>query len=201
MKKLQKTAKGLDVFFKIVYRITLVAIVISAIAIAIMWFLYLGDPDILDLIRTDLDFGMISFRLADSVEPSGNFGFLFLLLGSLVSMAEIVIFCMMFRTIRSILAPLKDGKPFHEDIVHDLKKLGWLTVANGIISNGGKLITLGNLLPGYDLGELFLSDKITQVSTNYTFDTSFVIYAVLLFLLSYIFQYGGELQQLSDETL
>lgn len=201
MNKLQKYAKGLDVFFKIVYRISIVAIVISFIAIFFMWYLYLGDPDIAELFRTDLNFGMISFRLADSVTPADNFGFLFLALGSLVGTAEIVVFCMIFHTIRSILAPLKEGTPFHEDIVYDLDKLGWLTIANGIVNNAGKLIISGNLLPGYDLGELFLSDKITRVSTSYSFDLTFLIYAVILFLLACIFRYGGELQQLSDETL
>lgn len=201
MNKLQKTARGLDTFFRIIYRISLVAIVISSISIVIMWLLYLQDPDILELLRTDLNFGMISFRLADSVQPAGNYSFLYLLLGSIAGIAEIVVFCMIFRTIRSILSPLKEGRPFHEDIVPDLKKLGWLTIASGIVSNAGKLVISGNLLSGYDLGELFLSDKITRVSTSYSFDLTFVIYAVILFLLSYVFQYGGELQQLSDETL
>lgn len=201
MEKLQKTAKHLDTFFKIIYRVTFAAVIIASVAIAIMWLLYLGDPDILELFHPDLDFGMISFRLADSVAPSGRYGFLFLLLGSVVGILDTIVFCMMFCTIRSILAPLKEGRPFHDEIAPNLKKLGWLTIANGIIGNVGNLITHGNLLSGYNLSELFLSDKITRVTIDYTFTTSFILYAVLLFLLSYIFQYGGELQQLSDETL
>lgn len=201
MKKIQKTAAGLDAFFKIVYRLGIAAIVFSGIIILIMWYLYLGDPDIMDLFRVSLNFGMIQFRVADSVIPAREHGFLFLALGTLLSIAQLPVFCMMFRSIRGILAPIKDGMPFHDDIVHYLKRLGWLTVANGLIGNLANLVVYGNLLPGYDLGALFLSDKITSVTTGYSFDLTFVIYAFLLFLLSYIFQYGRELQQLSDETL
>ena len=59
----------------------------------------------------------------------------------------------------------------------------------------------GNTLTGYNLIELFLSDKITGVSVTYSCDLSFLIYALVLFLMSFIFQYGSELQKLSDETL
>ena len=201
MSKLQKTARGLDTFFKFSYWISMVAIVISSIAIAVTWLLYLQDPDILDLFRPDLNFGMIQFALADSVKPANDFELLYLALGSIIGIAEVVVFCMFFHAIRGILAPLKEGRPFHNDIVHHLKKLGWLTVVSGILTNLGALIISGNLLPGYDLEALFLSDKITQVSSSYSFNLNFVLYAVLLFLLSWIFEYGSELQQLSDETL
>lgn len=59
----------------------------------------------------------------------------------------------------------------------------------------------GNTLTGYNLNELFLSDKITGVSVTYSCDLSFLIYALVLFLMSFIFQYGSEPQKLSDETL
>lgn len=201
MEKLQKTAKGLDTLFKIAYRLSIIGIVFGCVMMVIMWILYLGDPDIVDLMRTDLDFGGIRFRLADSVLPARDFGFWFLILGSVVSIAGLPVFCLMIRSVRGILAPIREGRPFDESIVHHLKMLGWMVIANGIIGIAGSLILSGNMLPGYDLAELFLSDKITEVTTYQNFDLTFIIYALILFLLSYIFQYGAQLQQLSDETL
>ena len=56
-------------------------------------------------------------------------------------------------------------------------------------------------MKAYDLHLLLLSEKISHVEFMFVFDLSFlVVYGVLL-LLSYIFRYGEELQQLSDETL
>ena len=42
---------------------------------------------------------------------------------------------------------------------------------------------------------------IRSVTVNYTFDLGFVIVFFVLLLMSYIFSYGAQLQQLSDETL
>ncbi len=201
MKKMQTIAGGLDTFFKILYRLGIVAVIFSFVVVGILWLLYLGDPDIMDLFKVSLNFVMIQFRLADTVVPAREHGFLFLALGTLLSIAQLPVFCMIFRSIRGILAPIREGLPFQEDIRVHLKRLGWLTIANGIIGNLASLVVCGNLLPGYDLGELFLSDKITAVTTSYSLDLSFLIYAFILFLLSCIFQYGMELQQLSDETL
>lgn len=201
MKKMQTIAAGLDRFFKTLYRLGIVAAVFSFVVVGILWLLYLGDPDIMDLFKVSLNFGMIQFRLADTVVPAREHGFLFLALGTLLSIAQLPVFCMIFRSIRGILAPIREGLPFQEEIRVHLKRLGWLTIINGILANLAGLVVCGNLLPGYDLGELFLSDKITAVTTNYSLDLSFLIYAFILFLLSYVFQYGMELQQLSDETL
>lgn len=201
MKKMQTMAAGLDRFFKTLYRLGIVAAVFSFVVVGILWLLYLGDPDIMDLFKVSLNFGMIQFRLADTVVPAREHGFLFLALGTLLSIAQLPVFCMIFRSIRGILAPIREGLPFQEEIRVHLKRLGWLTIINGILANLAGLVVCGNLLPGYDLGELFLSDKITAVTTNYSLDLSFLIYAFILFLLSYVFQYGMELQQLSDETL
>lgn len=201
MEKLKKTAKGLDTFFKIAYRLGIAAMVLGSLIILFVWWLYLGDPDILDLLRFDLDFGNISFRLADSVVPAREYVFWYFLLGTLIGGAQLPVFCMVFHTIRGILKPMKEGKPFDENIADYLKRLGWLTIANGVLAELGELVVTGNLLPGYDLGALFLSDQITQVTTSHSFDATFLVYAVVLFLLSYVFRYGTELQQLSDETL
>lgn len=201
MEKLKRTAKGLDTFFKLAYRLGLAAIILGGIIILFVWWLYLGDPDILDLLRFDLTFGGIRFRLADSVVPGREYGFWYFLLGTLIGGAQLPVFCMIFHSIRGILEPMKEGKPFDENIAGYLRRLGWLTIANGILAELAELVTIGNFLTGYDLGALFLSDKITQVTTSHSFDATFLIYAVVLFLLSEIFRHGAQLQQLSDETL
>ena len=53
----------------------------------------------------------------------------------------------------------------------------------------------------YDLPGLLISHKITHVGGMFQVDLTFLIYWAILLLLSYVFRYGEELQQLSDETL
>ena len=48
---------------------------------------------------------------------------------------------------------------------------------------------------------LLLSEKITHVGGMFKIDLTFLIFWAILTLLSYVFRYGEDLQQLSDETL
>ena len=53
----------------------------------------------------------------------------------------------------------------------------------------------------YNLPGLLISEKIVHVDGMFQVDLAFVVYWAILLLLSYVFRYGEELQQLSDETL
>lgn len=201
MNKLTKTAKSLDRFFAFAQKLTVAGCVIGGIGIFLAWYLWLGDPSIWKLLYTRLQFGGITFTIDNSIAPAENAYLLYLGIGTVIGIAQLPIIYMAFGSIRGILKLMIDGTPFHADIVYYLKKLGWLTVANGIIGIVAGFVLQGNFLQQYDLGALFLSDKITQVSTSFSIDLGFVLYAIILFLLAQVFQYGMELQQLSDETL
>lgn len=201
MKKLQKTAKALDRFFLFCQRLTVAGCVFGGFVILFMWYLYLGDPDIAELFRGSLDFGSISFTLDRSVMPADNYFLWYLGLGSILGIAELPVLYMTFGSIRGILGLMTEGTPFHEHTVYYLKRLGWLTVASGMIGIASDFILQGNFLARYDLNALFLNDNVIGVTTKYTTDLSFILFAVVLFLLAHVFQYGLELQQLSDETL
>lgn len=201
MDKMKRFAKGLDGFCTVCYRLGILAMGLALGIAAIAWLVVMSHPEMLDHFRMDLQFGGISFRLADSVMPGREYGFRMFLLATVLSVAQLPVFCMMCRSIRGILAPMKEGLPFDEKIEGHLRKLGWLIIAGGVISQVSGVVLRGNFLPGYDLGALFLSDKITHVTTGYSVDGTFLIYALVVFLLSYVFRYGAELQKLSDETL
>ncbi len=201
MKKLQKRAKTLDRIFLFLQRMTVATCIIGGIGVFLAWYLWLGDKDIWEVLYTTLKFGGIEFQIARSIPPAEGSFFWYLLIGTVVGALELPVLYMTFGSIRGILGPMVEGTPFHAHIVYYLKRLGWLTVASGIIGIISGFILRGNFLQRYDLGALFLSDAVTKVTTNYSADLSFIIYALVLFLLAEVFHYGLELQQLSDETL
>lgn len=201
MKTITKTAKSLDRFFAFAQKLTVAGCVIGGIGVFLAWYLWLGDPSIGNLLYTRLQFGGITFTIDNAIAPAENAYLLYLGIGTVIGIAQLPIIYMAFGSIRGILKLMIDGTPFHADIVYYLKKLGWLTVANGMIGIVAGFVLQGNFLQQYDLGALFLSDKITQVSTSFSIDLGFVLYAMIFFLLAQVFQYGMELQQLSDETL
>jgi len=64
-----------------------------------------------------------------------------------------------------------------------------------------QIVSTAMMVVGFDLENLLINDKITHITINATLDATFLLTGALLLLLSYIFQYGQQLQQLSDETL
>ena len=205
MDKLKKTASILDTILNVTYRIYLVFNVIAGIVICFVLYLCLGDSKIVDVFSTSLvkklSFGGIAFTVSDAVEPMIESNFWLLGIPLLIGFAGMILFIMMIRRVRYLLEPIKNGEPFSWLVHANFRELGWLVIASGILD----LILTGYqsyvMTTAFDFADLFLSDKITSVTTGYHFDFTFVIWALALFGLSYIFRYGQELQKLSDETL
>ena len=65
----------------------------------------------------------------------------------------------------------------------------------------GEAVTSWQLVSLFDPASLLRSDMVLGVSVNTTFDLTPLLFAGGLYLLSKVFQYGQELQTLSDETL
>jgi hypothetical protein len=96
---------------------------------------------------------------------------------------------------------MAEEKPFDSIVSTNLKKLANLSIHFGILYN---VIILAEQIIAvfvYDLPGLLISDKITHISGMFNVDLTFVVYWAILLLLSYVFRYGEDLQQLSDETL
>ena len=96
---------------------------------------------------------------------------------------------------------MMDNQPFHNQMADQLHRMGWLNIGLGIVDNLGELFLFGNLIPGYDLDALFANDMILGYEYSISWDFRFLLWSAVLFLLSYVFKHGWELQQLSDETL
>ena len=148
-----------------------------------------------------LEKGFVTFTISENYLPDHRIVWCEAAVEMLLSL-----FCMVpahfsVKAIRNILSPMKNGEPFHNTVSTNLKKLANYTCALGIGVNLQNIISNILLVKAYDLNLLRLSEKISHVEFMFVFDLSFlVVYGVLL-LLSYIFRYGEELQQLSDETL
>lgn len=200
MKKLTKTAKTLDTVFKILFWLVLAAGILICAVFAIFLIMTLTGKEIGPVLN-GLDIGFISFQLSEGDFPAPRNAVIMHICAMVGLAVGIALVCCWIKIIRKILAPMTQGQPFHSAVSTNLKKLGWVELIGGIVIVAAELA--GNLLMvrSYDLQHLFLNDRITDVHFNYELDITFVIISAVLFLLSYIFRYGSELQQLSDETL
>ena len=203
MDKLISTARKIDIVFKIaeiMLKIAFVACLVCAVIITAAGLFDLpaemiGTGDLL------LEFGPLTLTVADAYTP--DFDSMLIQVAAMLVLGAgcsfIGILCV--KAIRAILAPMKDGKPFASETSKNLRKLGWLSLILGAAVQVMEAISLLTLFIVQKMDTLLISEKITHVNVNISFDPSFLIIPAVFFLLAYVFKYGEQLQTLSDETL
>ena len=203
MNNLSNTAKKLDKVFEIAH-IVLGALVIGFLVctalIAVAYVLKL-DPSTIGTYYENFDIGFLELTVAEAYAPDK---WLVLLHAAVILLVSSRL-CYDGRRgvgyVREILQPMKEEKPFASIVSTNLKKLARLSINLGILGN---IIILADQIISvfvYDLPALLVSEKITHVGGMFEVDLSFVVYWAILMLLSYVFSYGEQLQQLDDETL
>ena len=203
MKNLTKTASVLDRILKIAsvaIKIVSVALVVE-LGILAAAFLFDLSPDVVGAgyLQADLDF--VTFTVTENYLPDHRIVWAQMGMEIFLSLLCMIPAHLSVKAIRNILAPMKNGEPFHNTVSINLKKLANYTCSLGIGLNLQKIISNILLVKAYDLHLLLLSEKVSHVEFMFVFDFSFLVVYGILLLLSYIFRYGEELQQLSDETL
>ena len=203
MNNLSNTAKKLDKIFEIVH-IVLGALAIACIVgVALIFVAYVlkWDPEMIGTGYETFDIGFLELTIAENYAHDKWL----ILLQAAITLA---VSCRLLYDgrrgvgyVREILHPMTEEKPFDSIVSTNLKKLARLSINLGILAN---IIILSEQIITvfvYDLPGLLISEKITHVSGMFHVDLTFLIYWAILLLLSYVFRYGEQLQQLSDETL
>ena len=203
MNNLTNSARKLDKVFEIahiVFGALAIASIVGVALIAVAYVLKM-DPTFIGTNYEKFDIGFLELEIAPAFAPNK-----WLILAQ--AAFTLLVACRLFYDgrrgigyIREILKPMIEEKPFDSIVSTNLKKLAKLAVALGIMIN---IIILSEQIVVvflYDLPGLLISEKITHVTGMFKIDLTFLIYWAILMLLSYVFQHGESLQQLSDETL
>jgi len=203
MNNLSYTAKKLDKILEIAH-IVLGALAIACIvgvALILVAYLFKLDPEMIGTGYESFDIGFLELQVSPTYAPNKWL----VLLQAAITLA---VGCRLAYDgrrgvgyIREILHPMTEGKPFDTIVSTNLKKLAKLSINLGILYN---IILLSEQIMTvfvFDLPALLISEKIVHIGSMFSVDLTFLIYWAILLLLSYVFRYGEELQQLSDETL
>lgn len=105
------------------------------------------------------------------------------------------------QTIESICKIAMDHTPFDVRVANHIKNLAKYILAGGIAFNILEVCPIMYFKQIINFNLLFNTKYVTQINFDIRLHLSFLVFAALIYLLSYIFRYGQELQQLSDETL
>lgn len=198
-----KTATILDRILKILHVAIKVGIIGLFIGLGFIaaYFIFDLEPWMVGSGYEELDLGAILLTLNEAFIPDPSR--ILLTIGGelLVALAALVLCRKLVACFRGILAPMKEGVPFQHEVSQSLKTAAKYVFAMGIVGNIG-IVVEDVLFPlVYDLPNLLLGDAITHITVRYQMDLNFLISFAVLLLLSYVFRYGENLQQLSDETL
>lgn len=203
MNKLIRMAKGLNTFFRIVRILLSVGAVACLVALGIIavGFIFQLQPESIGTGYEILDIGNLELTVADGYVPDKNLVLVQTAITTVLTFVCILIGRRVIDYIREILQPMAQGEPFHNTVSTNLKKLAVLSVILGVAGNCIHLVSQILEYNAYHATDLLLSEKIIHVTVNYRFDMTALGIAAALLFLSCVFQYGEELQQLSDETL
>lgn len=105
------------------------------------------------------------------------------------------------QTIESICTITMNHTPLDVRVSNHMKNLAKYILVGGIVFNILEVCRIMQFKQTINFDLLFNTKYVTQINFDIRLHLSFLIFAALIYLLSYIFRYGQELQQLSDETL
>ena len=206
MNSISRTAKLLDRICGILYWVLLVGMVLCFFAVVLLAIPILGGTELFkDNQSYSLSLGSLRLLLAPGVmagitAPGYEKNLLWTAIFALGSMP---VYFVMLLTVRDVLQPFIRKEPFHGMVAKDLKRLSILlllnTVLNWIAAGLADHMTRTYL----DIETLFPnSSQVISVNLASTaIELTPLLFAAALYLLSKVFLYGQELQQLSDETL
>lgn len=200
MEKLKKMAKTLDSIAKWIFYLNIGAAGIIVLAWILMIADILKDKNALREYLV-INLGSVKVGIVPEYAPSLQYTNTRFFIGTLLSVALICFVLYVIKVVRKILAPMKEGLPFDESVSKNLRNLGILTLIGGGVWSVTKVVLDTATYNACQISEMFRPERITGVELEVTLDTTFLIIAAVIFLLSYIFKYGAELQKLSDETL
>ena len=203
MNDLKKTANILDKIFHALSIALTVAIVGCSIGLGIiaLGLIFKLDPATIGTGYDKVELGILEFTVAQGYTPDPWFVLGLLAVQIAVTLACLLIARPCFKGIRQILEPMTQGTVFQTGISAILKKLAKLSLILCIVTNILNVVILVMHTFGYRIYDLIISEKITHLTIHANLDGTFLIVSGVLYLLSFIFRYGEELQQLADETL
>jgi len=203
MNNLRKTASVLDTVMNILSVCIKIAAVALLVGLALLAAGYLFDlpPQMVGTGYASIEIGFVTFHVAESYLPDYHIIWAQIAMEMFLAFLCLIPAHFIVRSIRAILFPMKAGEPFHNDISIHLGKIARYVCSLGIGLNLAEIIGSILLTKAFDLHLLLLSEHIPRVEFHFMFDFSFLLVSGILLLLSYVFRYGEQLQQLSDETL
>lgn len=199
---MRRTASVINRILKVFQIVAIVGAIVTAVFIPLT--LIFGEKVIAD--ASVLDIGCLTIRFKGGFADYLDMGSLKLNIVMTLVSAIIALgagwYCI--KVLREILAPMKEGRAFAEGISNKIKKLGWTVLIGGGIVEIGRMAEDLFTVRAYKLAEIISHPAVESVGVaakTGSIHPWFILAALLMFFLSFVFGCGEKLQRESDETL
>ena len=199
---LMNTAKVIDRILKVFQGIAIACMIVAAVFIPLT--LIFGEKVIADASQLETGCLRIVFRgdMSAYLDMDGvKLNIVMALVSAIIPLAA-GWYCI--RVLRGILAPMKEGRAFAEGISRKIKKLGWTALIGGGLVEIARIAEDFFFVRAYRLDEIISHPSVESVGAAFgpgSVHPWFIIAALVMFFLSFVFRCGEELQRQSDETL
>ncbi|MDO4499659.1 MAG: DUF2975 domain-containing protein [Erysipelotrichaceae bacterium] len=112
-----------------------------------------------------------------------------------------VIYLLILKELDTIISNALSSSIFNKDNTKSIRNIAIYILINGVLINIAKFIECFRLNNYTDLNLLLNNAVVSSININFKIELGYFILAYVIYILSKIFDYGQELQQLSDETL
>lgn len=103
--------------------------------------------------------------------------------------------------VQDILQPMTEGRPFDRKVSDSFRKLSFYVLIGGFLAEAASKLGSALELHSVNLDALFNPAMVSGCTVEIVMDTGFIFLFAALYLMSHVFRYGEQLQQLSDETI
>ncbi len=195
MEKIKKTSSVLARILKIVRSLVLAAgCVLLVFSILV---LFVSLERLMDPANVTIELGFVELQVSpDFLPETTRFAVFSYLLGSMISMAGI---WLMLGILIRIFGTMSEGRPF--SAAHAIRKLAWVYLIFSIVNEVMTVVTETLEYTALRIPTLLSGENIVTCMLRTEMDLGFLFVFAVLLLLSCVFRYGEELQQLDDETL
>lgn len=199
---MEKFKKYINILDKILGAL-FIAFMVFAIVMSVFAVVgFIGIPGvIIGELDSKLVLGVMEIEISDSLEIDADKVNSVLAISAILAAVQFAIGCVMLKLLQKLIAPMKEGEIFHPDVATNIKRLAIYVLAGGFITEiigfAGEAVSLSV----FDTSSLFNAETVASHSVSFELNGNFVVYSAIIYLLSFVFKYGAELQAQVDETL
>lgn len=195
MKKIEKISNVIYIALRALQVSSVVIAVLCAVALTVELFSHSLSTGI------SIDLGYVTLDAADEIVPTMLNSQMFLITVLIAGIVVLGIIFMVLQLLCRIFDPMRKGRPFEKSVSSNIKKIALLVLCGGTVCEMLKNIIIAYVTDALNITEILLNEYIVNVNVDMNFNAVYIVFAILLWLIAYVFEYGAILQQESDETL